>query len=350
MLTSPRWRKTILIVLACLLVILALTVWRWRDSHFDWARFFATLTSVNWYWLTLSVLLILLSYVGRALRWEVMLRPIRPHPSFWNLCSATVIGFTAIVILGRPGELVRPYLIALKERVPFSSQMAAWFLERILDTLVVLLIFGFALTRTPAQGLAPGSPLQWVLKAGGYIMAFICVLCVLFLFLFRNFSEGAQLRILSALTFLPERHYKRIETTLTAFAAGMQATRDRSILVLLLGYTVIEWVVIVAAYFFMFRAFSATAGFPLVDALVFVGFVALGSIVQIPGIGGGMQVAAVVVLTELFGLSIESATGMALMIWVLSFVSIVPFGLLFAFHEGLNWRKFKNLAQEVPAS
>ncbi len=350
MLTSPRWRKTILIVLGCLVLILALTVWRWRDSHFDWARFFATLTSVNWYWLALSIFLILLSYIGRALRWEVMLRPLRPHPSLWNLCSATVIGFTAIVILGRPGELVRPYLISIKERVPFSSQMAAWLVERILDTLMVLLIFGFALTRTPAQGLAPGSPLQWVLRAGGYIIAFICVVCVLFLILFRNFSEASEKRILSAVTFLPERHYKRIESTLTAFTTGMQATRNRGFLVLLLGYTVLEWLVIVAGYFFMFRAFSATAGFPLVDVLVFVGFVALGSIIQIPGIGGGVQVAAIVVLTELFGLSIESATGMALLIWVLSFVSIVPFGLLFAFHEGLNWRKFKDLAQEVPAS
>jgi hypothetical protein len=56
----------------------------------------------------------------------------------------------------------------------------------------------------------------------------------------------------------------------------------------------------------------------------------------------------VIVLTELFGLSFESATGMAILIWVLSFVIIVPFGLLFAFHEGINWRKFKHLPEEVP--
>src|SRR5205085_1959152 len=99
---------------------------------------------------------------------------------------------------------------------------------------------------------------------------------------------------------------------------------------------------------FLFRAFSATAGFAFADVLVFVGFVSFGSIVQIPGIGGGVQVATVIVLTELFGLSFESATGMALLIWVLSFVIIVPFGLLFAFREGINWRKFRHLPHEVP--
>jgi uncharacterized membrane protein YbhN (UPF0104 family) len=179
-------------------------------------------------------------------------------------------------------------------------------------------------------------------------VALLSVCCIFFLFLFRNYSETAHRRILSAVTFLPEKFRQRIEATLTAFAAGMHATRDPTFVVLLVLYTVLEWVLIVSGYFFLFRAFSATAGFPMVDVLAFVGFVALGSIVQIPGIGGGVQVAAVVVLTELFGLSIESATGMALLIWVLSYMIIVPFGFLFAFHEGLNWRKFKDLAHEVP--
>ncbi|MGI8745155.1 MAG: lysylphosphatidylglycerol synthase transmembrane domain-containing protein [Bryobacteraceae bacterium] len=342
-----RWRKAIFIVAACVLLIIGLAVWRWRVSHFDWGRFFSTLTEINWTWLILAIVLMLLTYVGRALRWEVMLRPLRPHPSLWNLCSATVIGFTAVVILGRPGELVRPYLIAIKERVPFSSQMAVWLLERVLDTIAVLLIFGFALTRMPAHSLHV-STLQWLLKAGGYIVALICAACVLFLFIFRNFSETAQRRVLSAVTFLPDQHYKRVESSLAAFVQGMQSTRDHSFLALLLGYTVLEWVVIVAGYYFVFRAFAATAGFALADVLMFVGFVALGSIIQIPGIGGGVQVASVIVLTELFGLTLESATGMALLIWVLSFLSVVPFGLAFAFHEGINWRKFRHLAAEVP--
>ena len=43
-----------------------------------------------------------------------------------------------------------------------------------------------------------------------------------------------------------------------------------------------------------------------------MGFVSFGSIVQIPGIGGGMQVVSVLVLTELFGVRLELATAFAL--------------------------------------
>ena len=70
-------------------------------------------------------------------------------------------------------KLVRPYFISLSAGVPFSSQMAAWLLERMLDLLVVLLLFGFGLTRIPSHGLALGPGLRWILGAGGYLVAFI---------------------------------------------------------------------------------------------------------------------------------------------------------------------------------
>ena len=87
-----------------------------------------------------------------------------------NLLSATVIGFTAITLFGRPGEFVRPYLIAVKEQVPVTSQLAAWVLERIFDLLMALLVFAFALSRVQASGLHVGANLTWVLAVGGRIV------------------------------------------------------------------------------------------------------------------------------------------------------------------------------------
>jgi uncharacterized membrane protein YbhN (UPF0104 family) len=112
-------------------------------------------------------------------------------------------------------------------------------------------------------------------------------------------------------------------------------------------YTLLEWTIIVGCLFAFFHAFPITARLSLTDVMIFVGFVAFGSIVQIPGIGGGVQVVAIVVLTEIFGMSIESATGIALLNWLLTFVIVVPFGLALAFHEGLNWRRLRHLREDV---
>lgn len=345
---SQQYKTAGFAVGGALVVLGVVAFYRWRNAPFRWKEFFDAMTAVNWPWLAISILLMLLTYVGRALRWEVMLRPLKPKSSFTGICSATVIGFTAIVLLGRAGELVRPYLISLKEKVPFSSQMAAWLLERILDTIVVLLVFGIALTRISGQGLHLSPGLQWVVRTGGYIVATICGICGLFLLVFRNFSEMAQRRILAALAFMPKAAYNRIEHTLRAFSEGMESTRSHGFFGLLVLYTLLEWTIIIAAYQTMFKAFAATSFFGWAETLVFVGFVSLGSIVQVPGIGGGVQVATIVVLTEIFGLTFERSSGLALIIWLLSFVSIVPFGLMFAFHEGINWKKLKHLPEDVP--
>ena len=50
-----------------------------------------------------------------------------------RLVAPTIVGFTALALLGRAGEMIRPYLIARKENVSFSSQLAVWAVERIFD-------------------------------------------------------------------------------------------------------------------------------------------------------------------------------------------------------------------------
>ena len=71
--------------------------------HFDWQLAARTFTHVRWSWVALSLIPIFGTYYGRALRWAVFLRPIKPNPSIRNLLSATIVGFTAITLFGRPG-------------------------------------------------------------------------------------------------------------------------------------------------------------------------------------------------------------------------------------------------------
>jgi glycosyltransferase 2 family protein len=343
----PNWTRRVLLLTLASIILTVLLIYRLRSAPFQWQLFLTTFYRVNWIWLAISVILMLLTYVGRALRWEVMLKPLGRKLSFRTLIYDTAIGFTAVVLLGRPGEVVRPYLISLSAGVPFSSQMAAWLLERMLDLLIVLLIFGFGLTRIPA-GLPLGPGLRWVLGAGGYLVTFIGAACVLLLLLFRSFSAPVRKRILSALTFLPPQHYERADKMLAAFSQGMEATRDLKYLMLLLAYTAIEWGIVVGSYYTLFRSFPTTSQFDITDVVIFLGFVSFGSIVQIPGIGGGIQVASIVVLTQIYGLPLEAATGLAIFIWIITFVVVVPLGFLCAFHEGINWSKLKHLPKDVP--
>src|ERR1700722_17088411 len=134
---------------------------------------------------------------------------------------------------------------------------------------------------------------------------------------------------------------------LKAFSQGLQGTRNPQSLVLLLLYTVLEWTLIIAAYYALFRSFPISAQFRITDVVIILGFMAFGSIVQIPGIGGGVQIVSIAVFTEIYGLPVEAAAGLAVFIWIITFVVIVPIGLICAFHEGLTWRKFRQLPKDI---
>lgn len=345
-------KKQLGIVLAIVITVAALAyaVWRYRDSGFSWSEFVASFQHVDWSWLSLAFALIMATYVGRALRWEVMLRPLRKDASLWRLFTATCIGFTAVVLFGRAGEPVRPYLIAKKEGVSFSSQIAAWLVERILDLLMVLLIFGMALTQVSNSAIQPGPKTRVVLEVGGYTAGLTGAACLALLIGLRQFRGRVQQRLLGLLSFLPARIVAKIKTIFSSFEEGMQSTRSAAFTFLLIFYTVVEWLVIAAAYYCMFHAFPVTARLTVTDVIIVLGFVAFGSAVQIPGVGGGMQIATVLVLTEFFGLGISAASGIALILWIMSFVVIVPLGLGLAFHEGIKWRNLRHLEPTEGAS
>jgi hypothetical protein len=243
---------------------------------------------------------------------------------------------------------VRPYLIAKKEGVSFSSQIAAWIVERILDLLMVLLIFGVALTQVSQSAIEPGPRTRVVLEVGGYLSGITAAASLALLIGLRQFRGKVHQRLLRALSFLPERVVQKIQSVLASFDEGMQSTRSASATLLLISYTVVEWLVIAAAYYCMFKAFPVTSRFTATDVVIVLGFVAFGSAVQIPGIGGGMQVVSVLVLTEFFGLGFSTASGIALIMWILSFVLIVPVGLVLAFQEGIQWRNLRHLEPEDP--
>jgi hypothetical protein len=335
----------ILAMLASVLFV----VYRWRHSGFAWGKFVAVFTNVSWSWLALALALILATYVGRAMRWEIMLRPLTSKVRLWRLVVATCIGFTAVVLFGRAGEPVRPYLIARKEGVSFSSQVAAWLVERILDLLMVLFIFGIALTQISRSGIQPGPHIQSALEAAGLLAGITGALSLALLLGLRYFRGSIRTRLMDSLSFLPDPIHQRVSRFLHAFEEGMQSTQRQSFVWLLVAYTVIEWLVVAGSFFCVFRAFPATAGMRVTDVIIALGFVCFGSVLQIPGVGGGMQIATVLVLTEFYGVSLEAASGIALVLWIITFVVIVPLGLVLAFHEGIKWRSLRHI-EETPSS
>src|SRR5216684_1986401 len=128
-------RALLYALVASLLAVLVYVQFRtWRN--FDWGVFGAQTSQVVHAHGLIHILgAIAYTYLGyglRALRWRIFLRPVKKTTSV-KLLAPTIIGFTGLALLGRPGEMIRPYLIGRKEGLTFSSQLAVWTVERIFD-------------------------------------------------------------------------------------------------------------------------------------------------------------------------------------------------------------------------
>ena len=332
-----------------LLGLVGYVVYRVRTNpewqEFDLAQFQAALGRLDYGILLVVLALVYSTYLLRSLRWREFLLPIKAT-SVSNLLTATIIGYGGLALLGRPGELVRPYLISRKEDIPVSTQMAVWVLERVYDlSMLVVIVGGVSYFSVGGEELSQGrsQALPHIRTAGLTILGL--TLCgIAGLVLFRFYWQSWVPRLLALIGFLPPRLLGKLREMLEHFGQGLSSLRSRRAFFMGLLYTALVWMSVSAGYFLTLRAFGPPlSNFSFPAAVLLMGFAIAGSMLQVPGIGGGTQVFTIICLTELFRVRLEVATSVAFVLWLLTFVAVVPLALFFSVREGLSWRKLRLL-------
>ncbi len=345
------YRVKVFSTLFLLLVLGAYIAYRLATNpewqQFQAARFWQSLAQVRVSYVLLAALMIFASYLFRSLRWRVFLLPMKKG-GLDNIFASTLIGFSAVALMGRPGEFVRPYLIARKENLDLSSQLAAWTLERVFDALTVgaLLGVGLLLLSPDSDFLANGSQATARLRTGGIFLGGVSVLVAVLLVLLRSNSKATIGFLLRFAWMLPERYRDRLGKMLGSFSGGLASIESVSSFLAAAGYSLLVWVPVVLTYWSVTRAF----GWPMTrldlgSVLLLLAIAVFGSLLLLPGIGGGTQLAIVVALTELFGIPLEVASSVAILLWVLTYMMVLVPGLPLAAREGLTWQRLRSMAQ-----
>ena len=95
------------------LCALAIGILWWFGRKLDWGEVRLAVSQSNRYLLGLAVLVICVAYLFRAFRWGALLAPLGPT-SLRHLFAATTIGFGAVFLIGRMGEVVRPVVLPMR--------------------------------------------------------------------------------------------------------------------------------------------------------------------------------------------------------------------------------------------
>jgi len=347
-------RRTFRRLLLALLVVAALSALAYTSRHrvhladFTWRTFAHAVGQANVWLLLLSLVAIYGTYLIRAIRW----RQFSTHfgeASLAGMFSATIMGFAAIFVLGRPGEPVRPLLVARKSRLPVASMFGIWVLERLFDTAAAIVLACLSLLVFAKSLSDAGANTDWLDNArdGGWVLLGVLVLIIALMAYLRLHGAPALERRLQC--WRGAGSWKgRTATFVTGFTDGLQAIRSVSDLLLAIGYTTALWGLETLIYLMIAQAFKgdftySEMNFP--GAMLLLAVTLLGATLQLPGVGGGAQVASFIALTTIFGVEQEPAVAIAVVLWIITFAASTLVGIPLLIHEGLSVGELRKLAR-----
>jgi hypothetical protein len=80
-------------------------------------------------------------------------------------------------------------------------------------------------------------------------------------------------------------------------------------------------------------------------AMFVLGFTMIGSFLQLPGVGGGSQVASFLAFSYGLGIQDEPSAAVAIVLWLITFAGVSLIGIPLLIHEGWSLGELRQLAR-----
>jgi glycosyltransferase 2 family protein len=328
-------------------LLLALALWAATHVKFDWNTFVDQMRHVAWKHIAFGVALIWLGYVMRAVRWAILLKP-QKRVSAGSLVGSQVIGFTAIALLGRLAELVRLYLVARRTQLTFSSQIAVYTVERMFDLGATALIFSAVLLLAPDRATLPHHEL---LQRSALVLLVLAIALAVFAFVVRASGNAVAGFVEQRIASFSPQIGRSIGNKIRAFRAGLNAIHSFWDFLFALGVSLLMWAMIVTAYLETTHSFALSpqlGSMTLGRCVVLMAASMAASGFQLPVIGWFTQIGVLAgFMQEIFKVAPEPALGCGAMLLIVTFLSVVPLGLVWARFEHVSLKQASEQSEHL---
>ena len=331
-------KKQLILGLVVLLALVALFVYAQHRYPFHWRTFVEQLRLADWLRIGIAVGCIYTAYAFRAVRWAQLMRHNKKVPLF-SLLGTQVIGFTAVALIGRVADPVRPYLVSKRTGVPLSTQIAVYIVERLFDFGSMALIISSVILLAPAGSL----PHPEQLRKGGYGGLAITFLAGLFLVAVRVAGGVVASFMEKSFGLISKKLGHAVGQKIRAFRTGLDIMRSFPDFAMASALSLTMWTLITLAYLETMRAFVASpplAAMDLPKCILLLAVSGGASAFQLPILGWFSQIGFVAAaMASFYGASPEASTACAATLLLVTFLSIVPVGLVWARFEHVSLRK-----------
>ena len=326
-----------------LLFLLAVLIFWFFGRNLDWNEVSASLRQAHASYLIAAVLIICLGYLLRAMRWQVLLEPITPS-SLKELFATTTVGFAAIFLIGRAGEIVRPMWLPMRDRrVRPSAALVTLGMERIFDLAALVCFFSINLLWFTAPA-GREKEFEYVEYAGWAMIALVAIgFAGLYVYLriagrVQKWTERVTDR-----SWMPARLRKIFISLLEQLASAVGVLRDWREIARIVFWTIVLWLSIAIPTWMVLLAFDMP--FTFADSLFIMGFAAVSSVVPTPGgAAGAFHTATAASLIFLKPeIRREDAAAVSIAMHLVYFAPALIFGLYYFAHGDISIERFRSL-------
>jgi uncharacterized protein (TIRG00374 family) len=275
-------------------------------------------------YLIIPVFIILIfSHYIRALRWRLLMEPIGYKPGKANTFFAVMVGYLANQAVPRLGEILKCTLLARYEKIPADKLVGTIILERLIDAVCLVLVFGITLIIQPGlysqivDTVFNGRTIdQETNKIPGYVAGLVLTgIILLFIGLWmvikkKNFRD----MVISI---------KKIGSRIWQGISAIRHLKKRGKFIML---TLILWCLYLSGGYIGFQALYETEHYGIKEAFTVLSAGSIGMIVTPGGIGAYPYL--IEATMQLYGLQQSIAVAFGWLLWLAQTVVILIGGLL----------------------
>lgn len=297
------------------------------------AAIWQSFLDADYLWVVLAMVCSLLSHFVRALRWQLLFRPLGLRPSLNHTFGSVIVAYLGNLAFPRAGEVMRCATLRSSERIPMEKSLGTVVTERLIDTLAfgLIVLFGMVamfgkakdwLYDTLSQKFdsLPSMPL-----IAGVLVALLLIAFVLYKFLWKRLLHIGIV--------------KKVDDMVSGMVDGVKSVlhMGRRNTALFLAYSTAIYLLYILGGLIIFHAFAETSWLGLRAAFVVYLFGSVGMTFSQGGIG--VYPVLVQMALDIYGISYEVGTACGWLLWGSQQAVVIAVGAVYLIYFSLKKRK-----------
>lgn len=304
-------KKTLKTILPIALGVFLVWYWYSSTSPDDRQLILLNIKKADPLWVFASILIGLIAYVSRAIRWNYMLQPMGYKPRLSNNILIILMSYFANLGVPRMGEILRPTALATYEGVPFEKGLGTIVTERVVDVIMLLAVITITLLLQTEIILSflegKGFPLNKIFIILGVGLAGL----LFFIFFIKRSKHQFALKI---------------KTFIQGLLSGILSVFKMEKKWGFVFHTFIIWACYVGMFWVIKYTVAETASLSLMQLMV--AFVAGALSMMFTNGGIGLYPIAVSQALAIFGISKVSGDAFGWIMWIAQTFVVVVFGAI----------------------